>query len=374
MPVFMDYHSTTPCDPAVLDRMLPYFTQDFGNAASRSHAWGWKAEAAVEVARQQVADLIGANPTEVIFTSGATESNNLALHGVRGEIITQATEHKAVLDVCAALEKNGCRVVVLKTDRQGRVDPDDVQRALTPQTVLVSVMHVNNEIGTVQPLAEIGAICRAAGVLLHTDAAQGLSVLPLDVQHVDLASLSAHKMYGPKGVGALYVRRKNPRVALQPLVLGGGHERGLRSGTLNVPGIVGFGEAARLAKATQVAEAARLGALTARLQQALFAGLDDISLNGPIVGRHPGNLNVAFGGVEGERLILSLRDLAVSSGSACTSASMRPSHVLQAIGVSDALSHSSIRFGLGRYNNEADVDTVASMVIEQVRKLRRKDS
>ena len=374
MPVFMDYHSTTPCDPAVLDRMLPYFTQDFGNAASRSHAWGWKAEAAVEVARQHVADLIGAHSTEVIFTSGATESNNLALQGMRGEIITQATEHKAVLDVCAALEKNGCRVIVLKTDRHGRVDPEDVQRALTPQTVLVSVMHVNNEIGTVQPLAEIGAICRAAGVLLHTDAAQGLSVLPLDVQHVDLASLSAHKMYGPKGVGALYVRRKNPRVALQPLVLGGGHERGLRSGTLNVPGIVGFGEAARLAKATQVAEAARLGALTSRLQQALFAGLDDISLNGPIVGRHPGNLNVAFGGVEGERLILSLRDLAVSSGSACTSASMRPSHVLQAIGVSDALSHSSIRFGLGRYNNEADVDTVASMVIEQVRKLRRKDS
>jgi cysteine desulfurase len=378
LPIYMDCHATTPVDPRVLDAMLPFFKEDFGNAASKSHAFGWRAEAAVEEARAQVATLIGATPRELVWTSGATESNNLAIKGAawfyreKGRhLVTVATEHKAVLDTMHALQREGWSVTVLPVAGDGRVDPAAVKAALRPDTVLVSVMHANNETGVIQPIEAIGAITRAAGVLFHCDAVQGAGKIPFDVERaeVDLASLSAHKLYGPKGVGALYVRRK-PRVRLVAQLDGGGHERGLRSGTLNVPGIVGFGKACELAGAEREAEAARVLALRERLRRGLEAGLDLISVNGSLEHRLPGNLNVSFAYVEGEAMMMAIKDVAVSSGSACTSASLEPSYVLRAMGIADDLAHSSIRFGLGPFNTEEEVDFVVGLVIAKARKLR----
>ncbi len=378
IPIYMDNHATTPVDPRVLDAMLPYFGEVFGNAASKSHSFGWRAEEAVEAAREQVARLIGATAREIVWTSGATESNNLAIkgaaqfHRAKGRhLVTCATEHKAVLDSMHALEREGFEVTVLGVGRDGRLDPEAVRAALRPDTVLVSVMHANNETGVVHPIEEIGAITRAAGVLLHTDAVQSAGKIPFDVEaaNVDLASLSAHKFYGPKGVGALYVRRR-PRARLQPQMDGGGHERGLRSGTLNVPGIVGMGRAAELALAERDAEAPRVLALRERLRAGLEAGLDLVTVNGSLAHRLPGNLNGSFAYVEGEAMMMAIKDVAVSSGSACTSASLEPSYVLRAMGVSDDLAHSSIRFGLGRFNTVEEVDHVVGLVIAKVGKLR----
>jgi len=378
IPIYMDYHATTPVDPRVLDAMLPYFREEFGNASSKSHPFGWHAEEAVEQARAQVGALIGASAKEIVWTSGATESINLAIKGVaefhagKGKhLVTVATEHKAVLDSMHALERRGWSLTVLPVGKDGLLDPAALQAALRPDTVLVSVMHANNETGVVQPIAEIGAITRAAGVLLHCDAAQSAGKIPFDVEQaqVDLASLSAHKMYGPKGVGALYVRRK-PRVRLTAQMDGGGHERGFRSGTLNVPGIVGFGEACALAAAERDAEAARVLGLRERLRAGLTAGLDLLTVNGSLGRRLPGNLNVSFAYVEGEAMMMAIKDVAVSSGSACTSASLEPSYVLRAMGVGDDLAHSSIRFGLGRFTTEAEVDYTVRLVIEKVKKLR----
>ena len=378
LPIYMDYHATTPVDPRVLEVMLPFLQGDFGNASSKSHAFGWRAEEAVEAARAQVAALIGASARELVWTSGATESNNLAIKGAaqfyqeKGRhLVTVATEHKAVLDSMHALERAGWAVTVLPVAPDGRVDPAAVRAALRPDTVLVSVMHANNETGVIQPIEEIGAITRAAGVLFHCDAVQSAGKIPFDVERaqVDLASLSAHKLYGPKGVGALYVRRK-PRVRLIAQMDGGGHERGFRSGTLNVPGIVGFGAACALAAAEREAEAARVLALRERLRRGLEAGLDLLTLNGSMEHRLPGNLNVSFAYVEGEALMMAIKDVAVSSGSACTSASLEPSYVLRAMGVADDLAHSSIRFGLGRFTTAEEVDFVIGLVIAKVMKLR----
>jgi cysteine desulfurase len=379
-PIFMDYHSTTPVDPRVLEAMLPYFTQKFGNAASRNHAYGWVAEEAVDDARERIAKLVGAqSEKEIVFTSGATESNNLALKGVAefykdkgNHIITTVLEHKAVLDTCKRLEAEGFRVTYLPVAKDGRVDPDDVKKAITDQTILVSVMFANNEIGTVQPLAEIGKITRERGVLLHTDAVQGLGKVPFDAQamNVDLASITAHKMYGPKGVGALFVRRSKPRVRLAAQMDGGGHERGNRSGTLNVPGIVGFGKAAQIMSEDGEADSAKILALRERLHKKITGSLDEVHLNGSVRDRLPGNLNLSFSFVEGEAMMMAIKDVAVSSGSACTSASLEPSYVLRALGVGDELAHSSIRFGLGRFNTEEEVDFVANLVIDKVQKLR----
>ncbi len=378
LPIYMDCHATTPVDPRVLDAMLPFFKGEFGNAASKSHSFGWRAEEAVEAARVQVATLIGASARELVWTSGATESNNLAIKGAaqfyreKGRhLVTVATEHKAVLDSMHALEREGWTVTVLPVARDGRVDPAAVKAALRPDTVLVSVMHANNETGTVQPIEQIGAITRAAGVLFHCDAVQSAGKIPFDVERaqVDLASLSAHKLYGPKGVGALYVRRK-PRVRLTTQIDGGGHERGFRSGTLNVPGIVGFGKACELAGAEREAEAVRVLALRERLRRGLEAGLDLVSLNGSLEHRLPGNLNVSFAYVEGEAMMMAIKDVAVSSGSACTSASLEPSYVLRAMGIGDDLAHSSIRFGLGRFTTAEEVDHVIALVIAKVKKLR----
>jgi len=379
-PIFMDYHSTTPVDPRVLEAMLPYFTQKFGNAASRNHAYGWVAEEAVDHARERIAKLVGAqSEKEIVFTSGATESNNLALKGVAefykdkgNHIITTVLEHKAVLDTCKRLEGEGFRVTYLPVAKDGRVDPDDVKKAITDQTILVSVMFANNEIGTVQPLAEIGKITREKGVLLHTDAVQGLGKVPFDAQamNVDLASITAHKMYGPKGVGALFVRRSKPRVRLAAQMDGGGHERGNRSGTLNVPGIVGFGKAAQIMSEEGEADSAKILALRERLHKKITGSLDEVHLNGSVRDRLPGNLNLSFSFVEGEAMMMAIKDVAVSSGSACTSASLEPSYVLRALGVGDELAHSSIRFGLGRFNTEEEVDFVANLVIDKVQKLR----
>jgi cysteine desulfurase len=378
IPIYMDCHATTPVDPRVLEAMLPYFREEFGNASSKSHPFGWHAEEAVEAARAQVAALIGGSPKEIVWTSGATESNNLAIKGVaefqaaKGRhLITAATEHKAVLDSMHALERRGWSLTVLPVGRDGLLDPAAVQAALRPDTVLVSVMHANNESGVIQPIEAIGAITRAAGVLFHCDAVQSAGKIPFDVEQaqVDLASLSAHKMYGPKGVGALYVRRK-PRVRLTAQMDGGGHERGFRSGTLNVPGIVGFGKACELAGAEREAEAVRVLALRERLRAGLAAGLDLVSLNGSLEQRLPGNLNVSFAYVEGEAMMMAIKDVAVSSGSACTSASLEPSYVLRAMGVGDDLAHSSIRFGLGRFTTEEEVDYTVRLVIEKVKKLR----
>jgi cysteine desulfurase len=378
VPIYMDCHSTTPVDPRVLEAMLPYFTEQFGNAASKSHAFGWKAEEAVEEARQEVARLIGATAREIVWTSGATESDNLAVKGVarfhagRGRhLVTTAIEHKAVLDSMAAMAREGFEVTILPVSREGIVDPEAVRAALRPDTVLVSVMHANNEVGTVQPVEEIGRITREKGVLFHTDAVQSVGRIPFDVESssADLVSLTAHKMYGPKGVGALYVRRR-PRARLVAQIDGGGHERGYRSGTLNVPGIVGFGKAAALARDEMPAEAQRILALRERLQRAILAGLDRVVVNGSLEHRLPGNLNLSFEHVEGEALMIAMKDVAVSSGSACTSASLEPSYVLRAMGVTDDMAHASIRFGLGRFNTEEEVDHAARLVVEKARRLR----
>lgn len=378
IPIYMDYHATTPLDPRVLEAMLPYFTTEFGNAASKSHAFGWRAEEAVEAAREQVAGLIGASAKEIVWTSGATESDNLAIKGAahfyqsKGKhLVTCKTEHKAVLDSMHALERQGFEVTFLDVEPDGRLDPARLQAALRPDTILVSVMYANNETGVVHPIAEIGRITRAAGVLFHCDAVQGVGKLPFDVDamNVDLAALSAHKMYGPKGVGALYVRRK-PRVRLVAEMDGGGHERGFRSGTLNVPSIVGFGKAAALAGVEREAEAARVLAQRERLRKGLLSALDLVTVNGSLEHRLPGNLNASFAYVEGEALMMAVKDVAVSSGSACTSASLEPSYVLRAMGVSEDLAHSSIRFGLGRFTTDEEVDHVVRLFGEKVRKLR----
>jgi cysteine desulfurase len=377
----MDYHATTPVDPRVLETMLPYFTQDFGNSASRNHAFGWKAEEATEYAREQIAQLIGAkSDKEIVFTSGATESDNLAIKGVAefykdkgNHIITARTEHKAVLDTCKMLEKRGYHVTYLEVAEDGLVRPEQVAEAITDKTILVSIMLANNEVGSVQPIAEIGKITRSKGVLFHTDAVQGVGKVEFDVEamNVDLASISAHKMYGPKGVGALYVRRNKPRVRIVAQTDGGGHERGMRSGTLNVPGIVGFGKAAEIARNEWRDEAKKLFALRQRLRNKLFGAMDMIHLNGaddPY--RLPGNLNVSFSFVEGEAMMMAIKDVAVSSGSACTSASLEPSYVLRAMGVGEELAHSSIRFGIGRFNTDEEIEYVADLVIDSVKRLR----
>ncbi len=379
LPIYMDNHATTPVDPRVLEAMLPYFTEFFGNAASRNHAFGWIAEEAVEQAREKLAHIIGAGGKELVFTSGATESNNLALKGLarmcreKGDhLITVATEHKSVLDSCRRLEGDGFRVTYLPVDRQGLVTAEQVRESLTERTLAVSVMAANNEIGVLQPLAEIGRVCRERGVLFHTDATQAVGKIPIDVDRmcVDLLSFSAHKLYGPKGVGALYVRRGKPRVRLEPLIDGGGHERGLRSGTLNVPGIVGFARAVELCEQEMAAESARLAGLRDRLWRGLSSQLDHLELNGHPTLRLPGHLNLSFGSVEGDALLAGLADLAVSSGSACTSASLEPSHVLRALGIGQELAHSSIRFGLGRFNTSEEVDHVIGQVVTTVRRLR----
>jgi len=383
LPVYMDNHATTQVDPRVLEAMLPYFTEKFGNAASRNHEFGWKAEEAVETARGQVARLIHASPREVIFTSGATESINLALKGIveahRGkgvDIVTQASEHRAVLDTCKRLEKSGSQVTYLPIDKDGRIDPDELCRAITPRTLLISIMHANNEIGVIQPIEEIGKIAKEKKVFFHVDAAQSVGKIPVDVERfgIDLLSISAHKLYGPKGLGALYVRRKDPPVELAPLMDGGGHERGLRSGTLNVPAIVGLGKGCDLCEKEMMEESKRLGRLRDRLKEAITTRLDDTFVNGSMLHRLPNNLNLSFAGVEGDALLMGINDVAVSSGSACTSATLEPSHVLRALGVSKDLAHSSLRFGLGRFNTEEEVDYVADRVVETVKRLRELSS
>jgi cysteine desulfurase len=379
LPIYMDYHATTPVDPRVLEAMLPFFTEHFGNSASRNHAFGWEAEEAVETARAQVADLIGANAKEIIFTSGATESNNLAIKGAAemyrekgNHVITCVTEHKAVIDTCKKLEKQGGRVTYLPVQKNGRIDLDDLRAAITDKTILITLMTANNEIGVLQPIAEIGAIAKEKGILFHTDAVQAVGKVPFNVNEAktDLLSLSAHKMYGPKGVGALFVRRRNPRVLLAEQISGGGHERGMRSGTLNVPGIVGLGRAAAIAKAEMAAEGERLRALRDRLNEKLHANLDELYINGSMEHRLPHNLNVSFAYVEGESLLMGINDVAVSSGSACTSASLEPSYVLKALGAGDDLAHSSIRFGLGRWTTAEEVDYVVEKLTSVVRRLR----
>jgi cysteine desulfurase len=379
LPIYMDNHATSPLDPRVLETMMPYLTGIFGNAASRNHSFGWEAEEAVEKARGQVAKLIGATAKEIIFTSGSTESNNLALKGIaemyreRGNhIITQVTEHKAVLDTCKRLEKSGYRVTYLPVKADGLVDLEDLKRAFDDKTILVSIMFANNEIGVVQPVAEIGKMCRERNVIFHTDAVQAVGKIPVDVNamNIDVLSLTAHKLYGPKGVGALYVRRRNPRVQISEQINGGGHERGMRSGTLNVPGIVGLGKACELAGQEMAAEGERLRRLRDKLKAKLEGSLDYIHVNGSMESRLPNNLNISFVYVEGESLLMGINDVAVSSGSACTSATLEPSYVLKALGLGDDVAHSSIRFGLGRFNTEAEVDYVADKVIDIVQKLR----
>ncbi len=379
LPIYMDNHATTPVDPRVLEAMLPYFTERFGNAASRNHEFGWKAEEAVENARGQIARLIGASPKEIVFTSGATESINLALKGVAefyrdkgNHIVTLATEHKAVLDTCKRLEKDGCEVTYLPVAADGLVDLESVRRAIGPKTILISVLHANNEIGVVQPVGEIGKVAKQRGVLFHVDAAQSAGKISVDVERdgIDLLSISGHKIYAPKGVGALYVRRKNPRVQLAAQIDGGGHERGMRSGTLNVPGIVGLGKACEICEREMAAESERLLALRERLRSGIMQRLEGVTVNGSMEHRLPNNLNLSFGGVEGEALLMGISDVAVSSGSACTSAQLAASHVLRAIGVDDDLAHASVRFGLGRFNTDEEVDYTVKRVVETVTKLR----
>jgi cysteine desulfurase len=400
LPVYLDYHATTPVDPRVLEVMTPYFTKVFGNPASRGHVFGWEAEAAVDAAREQVARAMNAQPREIVFTSGATESDNLAILGVARlfgqketgtarRVITAPTEHSAVLDCCRQLEREGFEIVSLAPEKSGEIPPERVREALRDGTVLVTLMLANNEIGTIQRIAEIGAICRERGVFFHTDAVQGFGKIPFDVEamNVDLASFSGHKIYGPKGVGALYVRSRHPRVRVEPIVFGGGHERGMRSGTLNVPGIVGLGKAAELAVAEMPEEAPRMRRLRKRLYDAIVSKTIDIALNGAplpeiapdgslragvVEKRLPANLNISFGGVEGEALLVSMKDVAVSSGSACTSASLEPSHVLTAIGVPADLAHASIRFGVGRWNTEEEIDFAAETAVSAVARLREK--
>ncbi len=398
LPIYLDYHATTPVDPRVMEAMTPYFTKVFGNPASRGHVFGWEAEAAVDAAREQVALAMNASPKEIVFTSGATESDNLAILGVarlfgqkeKGRhVITAPTEHSAVLDCCRQLEREGFEVTYLAPEKTGEILPENVRSAITEKTVLVSLMLANNEIGTIQRIGEIGAICRERSIFFHTDAVQGFGKLPFDVEamNVDLASISAHKIYGPKGVGALYARARHPRVRLEPIVFGGGHERGMRSGTLNVPGIVGLGKASELAVAEMAEEAPRMRRLRKRLHDGIVSKVSDVALNGaplPEIGsdgalrpgvaerRLPGNLNISFAGVEGEALLVSMKDVAVSSGSACTSASLEPSHVLTAIGVPAELAHASLRFGVGRWTTEEEIDFAAETAVCAVARLREK--
>ncbi len=378
LPIYMDNHATTPMDPRVLDAMLPFFREHFGNAASRSHSFGWAAEAASEAAREQVAALIGASGKEIVWTSGATEANNLAIKGAAefykdkgNHIVTVQTEHKAVLDTCKRLEKDGFQVTYVPVAEDGRVRPDAIAAAMTDKTILVSVMLANNEIGTVNPVNEVGALVKDRGAMFHIDAVQGVGKIPFDVNaaRADLVSLTAHKMYGPKGVGALYVRRK-PRVRLTAQIDGGGHERGMRSGTLNIPGIVGFGAAADIALREMGQESVRLLALRERLRLGLQSQITDTFVNGSIEHRLPGSLNISFAFIEGEAMLMALKDVAVSSGSACTSASLEPSYVLRALGVQEEMAHTSIRFGLGRFNTQEEVDFVIDLVASKVKKLR----
>ncbi len=377
-PIYFDYQATTPCDPRVVQAMLPWFTEKFGNAHSRNHLFGWEAEDAVEEAREQVAGIIGADAKEIVFTSGATESNNLALKGVarfnrdrKNHVVTINTEHKCVLDTCRHLEQEGFKITYLPVHADGLIDPGEVERAITDKTAIVSVMAANNEIGVLQPIAEIGAICRRKGVFFHTDAAQAVGKIPLDVNamNIDLMSISGHKMYGPKGIGALYVRRR-PRVRLEPLINGGGQERGMRSGTLPTPLVVGIGEACRIAKAEMGAEAERLRGLRDRMLDGIRARLPEVYLNGDLERRLPGNLNISFAFVEGEGLMMGVKDIAVSSGSACTSASLEPSYVLRALGVEAEMAHTSLRIGLGRFTTQDQVDYAIGHIADAVTRLR----
>jgi cysteine desulfurase len=377
-PIYLDYQATTPCDPRVLQAMLPYFTEEYGNPHSRNHAYGWVAEQAVEKARAQVAELIHADPREVIFTSGATESNNLAIKGVahfykadKDHIITCATEHKCVLDSCRHLEQEGFKVTYLPVNKDGLIDLETLNAAITDRTVLVSIMVVNNEIGVIQPIEKIGKMCHDKGVFFHTDAAQAVGKIPLDVEamNIDLLSISGHKIYGPKGIGALYVRRK-PRIRLQSLINGGGQERGMRSGTLSPPLCVGLGEACAIAQKEMGAEAERIKTLAERFHNHIKEALDEVYLNGDGNKRIPGNLNLSFAHVEGEGLMMGIKELAVSSGSACTSASLEPSYVLRALGVEEEMAHTSLRIGFGRFTTEEEVDIAAQKIIKEVNRLR----
>ena len=379
LPIYLDNHATTQTDPRVVETMMPFFSEFFGNSASRNHSFGWVAEEGVELARHQIATLIGANPKEIVFTSGATESNNLAIKGVaemyaeRGNhIITAATEHKAVLDTCKHLEKQGFRVTYLPLQGSGLIDLDMLRDAITDKTILVSIMYANNEIGVIQNVTEIGRICKDKGVLFHTDGVQAVGKIPVNVikDNIDIMSLTAHKMYGPKGDGALYVRRRNPRVQISAQMDGGGHERGMRSGTLNVPGIVGFGKAAELCQQLMDVEMPKHRAMRDRLKVKLEGALEETYINGTMEHRLPHNLNMSFAYVEGESLLMGINDIAVSSGSACTSATLEPSYVLKALGLGDDLAHTSIRFGIGRFNTDEELDYVANKMIDVVNKLR----
>jgi cysteine desulfurase len=379
-PIYMDNHATTPVDPRVLEVMLPFFTEKFGNASSKNHIFGWESEAAVDYARGQVASLLKANsPRDVIFTSGATESDNLAIKGVAeayaetgNHIITCPIEHKAVLDSCKALEKKGYQVTYVPVSREGLVDVERVRQAITPKTILISIMAANNEIGTIEPVREIGQLAKEKGILFHTDATQAIGKIPINVEEmgIDLLSLTAHKVYGPKGVGALYVRSAKPRVRINSLVDGGGQERGIRSGTLNVPGIVGLGKACEVAQQDMMLDGERLTALSERLKNGIMSELTDVGVNGHSSFRLPGNMHLSFAYIDGESLLMGLKEIAVSTGSACTTASLEPSHVLRAIGLTEDAAHSSIRFGLGRFNTEEEVDYTISRVVEEVRRLR----
>jgi len=380
LPIYMDNHATTPLDKRVLEAMLPYFTERFGNAASRNHSFGWEAEEAVDKARGQIAGLIHAQSKEIIFSSGATESDNLAIKGVLefynekgNHIITCVTEHKAILDSCRALERGGkATVTYLPVDKYGMIDPEAVRKAITDKTVLITLMYANNEVGTIHPIAEIGKIAKEKGIVFHSDATQAVGKIPVDVEKdgIDLMSLSGHKIYGPKGIGAIYVRSKGPRVRLTPQMDGGGHERGMRSGTLNVTGIIGLGKACEIAGSEMLEENRRLHELRDKLQAGIFERLDEVYLNGHPTERLPGNLNVSFAYVEGESLLMGVSDIAVSSGSACTSATLEPSYVIRALGTDEELAHSSIRFGLGRFNTEEEVDYVTARVSKEVKRLR----
>jgi len=379
LPIYMDHHATTAVDPRVVEAILPCFSENFGNPASRNHSFGWRAEQAVETARAQVANLLGARSREIVFTSGATESINTALKGVAAarrqsgnHIITLQTEHKAVLDSLKRIEEGGYRVSYLPVEPDGLVSLDRIAQAITDDTILISILHANNEIGVIQPVREIGRLARQHGVTMHVDAAQAAGKIPIDVDadHIDVLSLTAHKLYGPKGAGALYIRRRDPRVELTPLIDGGGHERGFRSGTLNVPGIVGLGKACEIASAEMATESTRLSALRDRLLERLRKTIDDVAVNGSLESRLPHNLNVSFAGVDGETLLMGLDDIAVSSGSACTTATPQPSHVLRALGIDDSLAQASLRFGLGRWNTEEEVDYAVEKVSRVVKRLR----
>jgi cysteine desulfurase len=379
LPIYLDNHSTTPCDPRVVDAMLPYFTEKFGNSASRNHTFGWEAEEGVEHARKQIARLIGADAKEIIFTSGATESDNLALQGIvamyreKGDhIITSATEHRAVIDTAKYLEKKGVTVTFLPVDKTGMVSPDDVRNAITDKTILISVMLANNEIGTINPIAEIGKVAKEKGIIFHCDATQGVGKIPVNVQEmgIDLMSFTSHKIYGPKGVGALYVRRRAPRVRLEPMMYGGGHERGMRSGTLPVPLIVGFGKACELCEQEMATESVRMAKMRDRLQEGIMGAMEEVYLNGHPTERLPGNLNISFAYVEGEALLMGVKEIALSSGSACTSATLEPSYVLRALGVGSDLAHSSIRFGLGRFTTDEEIEYTIDRMLKAVTHLR----